>query len=145
MLVCRSVCERELLDFVFRRTTTRLEDNEGHRLLSLHLIINRYHCSLGNVRVSLQHTFYVTWIDVFAAGIEHVIHTADKIMKTVFVAAKYIPGYVESVGRNRRFDSRAIVISNHNRWTFDLQRTLAGVSFIASHEPELNFRMWAAD
>jgi hypothetical protein len=66
-------------------------------------------------------------------------------MKTVFVAAKYIPGYVESVGRNRRFDSRAIVISNHNGWTFDLQRTLPSVSFIARHEPELNLRMWEAD
>src|SRR5215469_3934163 len=133
MLVRRSIREREFPDVVFGRIPASFRNDEGYRLLSFDIVINRNHGGLADIGVPFQHAFDVTRINVFAPRIEHLIGPADKVMKTVLVKTEYIPSNIEPVCRNRCRDIGTIVIAEHNGWALYLQHAFVGIPFVASY------------
>ena len=145
MLVGRSICKRELLDLVHAGLLSGLQNSEGDGLGAFYVVIDWHHGSLSNGCVALQHAFDIRRIDIFAAGNEHVVGTADKIMEAVFVSPKYIARNIETVISERRLQVRAVVISIHQGRIFHLQHALFCVPVLAIYETERGQRMGAAN
>ena len=66
-------------------------------------------------------------------------------METVGVTPKHIARDVETVGGERRFQLRPIVIAVHERGTFHFQHALIGGAVVAVDEAQLGLGMRIAD
>src|SRR5262249_2628552 len=89
----------EALDVVRARAAAGLGNYEGNRLSSLDLVLDRHHCGLSHVGMTLQHALDVTRINILAARDEHVIGAADEIMEPFAIAPEDVAGNVKSVCR----------------------------------------------
>src|SRR5262249_28366839 len=134
MLIRGSVRQRIILDFLLSDCCSRVQDDEGGRLVSLDFVSDGDDAGLLDRRMPLQHFLNLARVDVFAAAYKHVIRTSQKEVETLSISPENVASYVVPVWchyLSRGF--RQLVIAIHQGRALNAQHT-----FLGSHVPAGN-------